>query len=57
MDGTCAIASSGVAEVVMKTKERKRERGKREAELEEIEPTVARRECHLHHYQASFHLE
>lgn len=34
MDGTCAIASSGVAEPVMKTeerrKERKRERGKRE---------------------------
>ena len=61
VDGTCAIASSGVAELVMKTKERrkerKRERGKREAELEEIEPMVARRECHLHHHQASFHLE
>ena len=29
MDGTCAIASSGVAEMVMKTKERKRnERGR-----------------------------
>ena len=61
VEGTCASADNGVAEPVMKTKERRKEReresGKREAELEEIEPVAARREWHLHHqYLDSDHL-